>query len=145
MGGTNWQFSGERMYQHIIYMSYSTAIKTILLTTVIMLVLDAIYLTATSKIMIPQIMKIQNAPVQFRILGAILCYICLVGGLYYFILREHRPIFDAFLLGIVIYGVYEFTNYAILKRWKWEIVVMDTIWGGILMALTTWVVYNIVR
>jgi uncharacterized membrane protein len=126
-------------------MSYSTAIKTVLLTTVIMLVLDAIYLTTTSKIMIPQIMKIQNAPVQFRILGAILCYICLVGGLYYFILREHRPIFDAFLFGIVIYGVYEFTNYAILKRWKWEVVVMDTIWGGILMALTTWVVYSIVR
>ena len=126
-------------------MLYSTAIKTISLTTIIMLVLDTIYLTATSKIMIPQITKIQNAPVQFRILGAILCYICLVGGLYYFILREHRHIFDAFLFGIVIYGVYEFTNYAILKQWKWEVVVMDTLWGGILMALTAWAVYKIVR
>ena len=126
-------------------MNNSTEIKTVALATIIMLVLDAIYLTATSKIMVPQITKIQNAPVQFRLLGAILCYICLVGGIYYFILREHRPIFDAFLLGIVIYGVYEFTNYAILKQWKWEIVVMDTLWGGILMALTTFFVYKIMR
>lgn len=126
-------------------MNNSTEIKTVMLATIIMLVLDAIYLTSTSTIMVPQIMKIQNAPVQFRLLGAILCYICLVGGIYYFILREHRPIFDAFLLGIVIYGVYEFTNYAILKQWKWEIVVMDTLWGGILMALTTFFVYKIMR
>jgi uncharacterized membrane protein len=120
-------------------------IKTVGLATIIILVLDAIYLTSTSAILVPQITKIQNAPVQFRLLGAILCYICLVGGIYYFILREHRPIFDAFLLGIVIYGVYEFTNYAILKQWKWEIVVMDTLWGGILMALTTFFVYKIMR
>ena len=126
-------------------MNNSTEIKTVALATIIMLVLDAIYLTSTSTIMVPQITKIQNAPVQFRLLGAILCYICLVGGIYYFILREHRPIFDAFLLGIVIYGVYEFTNYAILHQWKWEIVVMDTLWGGILMALTTFFVYKIMR
>jgi len=110
-----------------------------------MLGLDAIYLTATQKIMTNQITAIQHAPVQFRILGAVVCYICLIGGLYYFILREHRSIFGAFLFGIVIYGVYESTNYAILKRWKWEIMVMDTIWGGVLMALTAGGVYNIMR
>ena len=110
-----------------------------------MLGLDAIYLTATQKIMTNQITAIQHAPVQFRIIGAVVCYICLIGGLYYFILREHRSIFSAFLFGIVIYGVYESTNYAILKRWKWEIMVMDTIWGGVLMALTAGGVYNIMR
>ena len=110
-----------------------------------MLLLDAIYLTTTSTIMVKQITAIQHAPVQFRIFGAIVCYICLIGGLYYFILREHRPIFDAFLFGIVIYGVYESTNYAILKKWKWEIFAMDTMWGGILMALTTWLLYQVMN
>lgn len=126
-------------------MNTEIMIKTLVLTAIIMLGLDAIYLTATQKIMLNQITAIQHAPVQFRILGAVVCYICLIGGLYYFILRERRSIFSAFLFGIVIYGVYESTNYAILKRWKWEIMVMDTIWGGILMALTTWGIYKIMR
>ncbi len=121
------------------------AIKTTALAAICMLLLDAIYLTSMNKVLINQMNDIQHAPVQFRILGAILCYICLIGGLYYFILREHRPIFDAFLFGIVIYGVYETTNYAVFKNWKWEIVVMDTLWGGILMSLTTFFVYKIMQ
>ena len=48
---------------------------------------------------------------------------------------------DAFLLGIVIYGVYESTNYAILKNWNIKAVALDTLWGGILFALTTKVTY----
>ena len=111
----------------------------------IILFLDSIYLSVFKNYFKNQIEAVQKSPFNMKFSGAILCYICLVGGIYYFILREHRPIFDAFLLGIVIYGVYEFTNYAILKQWKWEIVVMDTLWGGILMALTTFFVYKIMR
>ena len=48
----------------------------------------------------------------------------------------------AFLLGLVIYGVYEGTNYAIIDGWKPWAVALDTIWGGILFALTTWILYK---
>jgi uncharacterized membrane protein len=79
-----------------------------------------------------------------RILGAIICYILLIFGLYYFILKDHRSILDATLFGIVIYGVYESTNYATLKNWTLKILLIDTLWGGVLMGLTTYLTYKIV-
>jgi uncharacterized membrane protein len=48
------------------------------------------------------------------------------------------------MLGMVIYGVYETTTYAILQKWRLETVVKDTLWGGILFYLTTFLTYKIV-
>jgi len=50
---------------------------------------------------------------------------------------------DAFLLGLTIYAVYELTSMALLKKWSWLTVIMDTTWGGILFGLTTYLVYLI--
>ena len=116
-------------------------IKTLGLTGLVMLGLDAIYLSAMRDMFEIQIAAVQRVALQFRPLGAVICYILLITGLYYFILRTRRPIFDAFFLGIVIYGVYESTTYALLKQWKLKTMIMDTLWGGILFALTTGIVY----
>ena len=115
--------------------------KTVAFSGIILLLLDAIYLYAIKKMFETQITSIQREPMRVRAFGAVVCYILLIGGLYHFILKTHRPIWDAFFFGIVIYGVYESTNYALFKQWKWEIMFMDTLWGGILMALTTFAVY----
>jgi uncharacterized membrane protein len=116
-------------------------IKTLILTGLVMLGLDAIYLSAMRDMFEIQIAAVQRVALQFRPLGAVICYILLITGLYYFILQDRRPIFDAFFLGIVIYGVYESTTYALLKQWKIKTMIMDTLWGGILFALTTGIVY----
>jgi len=47
-------------------------------------------------------------------------------------------------LGIVIYGVYETTNYALLKDLSILTVIIDTLWGGLLFASTTYLV-NLLR
>jgi len=119
-------------------------IKNIAAITVVLLALDFMYITTTRNMFEIQIADVQRVALQLRPLGAVLCYLLLVIGLYYFIVREHRPVFDAFLLGLVIYGVYETTSYALLKKWKWNIVLMDTLWGGILFALTTSITYKVV-
>jgi uncharacterized membrane protein len=122
----------------------SKIIKNIATITVVLLALDFMYITTTRNMFEIQIADVQRVALQVRPLGAVLCYLLLVIGLYYFIIREHRPVFDAFLLGLVIYGVYETTSYALLKKWKWNIVLMDTLWGGILFALTTFITYKVV-
>jgi uncharacterized membrane protein len=122
----------------------SKIIKNIATITVILLALDFIYISVIRNMFEIQIADVQRVALQIRPLGGILCYILLVFGLYYFIVREHRPVFDAFLLGLVIYGVYETTSYALLKKWRWNIVLMDTLWGGVLFALTTFITYKVV-
>ena len=120
-------------------------LKNIAAITVVILALDFMYISATRNMFEIQIADVQRVALQMRPLGGILCYLLLVIGLYYFIVREHRTVFDAFLLGLVIYGVYESTSYALLKKWKWNIVLMDTLWGGVLFALTTFITYKVVK
>jgi uncharacterized membrane protein len=119
--------------------------KEILISSVALLGLDAIYISFTKSLWDIQIASVQRVSMQVRILGAIVCYVLLIGGLYFFILRTHRPVMEAFLMGLLIYGVYDSTNYATLKKWDWKMAVMDTLWGATLFALTTMIVYRMVK
>lgn len=120
-------------------------IKEIVLTGIVLLLLDAAYITLTKSAWDVQVASIQRVSMQIRVLGAIVCYTLLILGLYYFILRTRRSPLDAFLLGLLVYGVFDSTNYAMFKKWDWKIAVMDTLWGGAVFAMTTIVVYAILR
>ena len=119
-------------------------IKQVIISGIIMLLLDSVYLSIFSKFFNNIVNSIQNSKIKFRILGAVLCYIFLIFGLNYFIIDQKKPLLDAFLLGIVIYGVYETTNYALFKNWSIFTVIIDTLWGGLLFAFTTYIV-NMLR
>jgi uncharacterized membrane protein len=100
----------------------------------IVFILDAVFLYSTSSFVIPLYQKIQNAPVTVRYYSAVLCYLLMVSGLYYFIIRENRTIWDAFLLGVFVYGVYDLTVLSVFSKYTLEIALMDIVWGGILFA-----------
>ena len=116
-------------------------VKKILISAIIMLALDFIYITTILQKFQDQIITVQRVVMQFKPLGAVICYILLILGLYYFILRNKRPVYEAFFFGLVIYGVYDSTNYATLKKWSPSLAIMDTLWGGVLMASTTYLTY----
>ena len=61
---------------------------------------------------------------------------------YNFIISKNRSPLDAFLLGLVIYAVYDSTNYTIFKQWSPMLAVTDSLWGGILFAITTYITYQ---
>jgi uncharacterized membrane protein len=90
-----------------------------------------------------QVQLVQGSPLKVNLLGAIICYIFLITGLNYFIIKPNRSIKDAFLFGLVIYAVYETTNLALFIKWSWLTVIMDSLWGGVLFALTTLIVTKI--
>jgi uncharacterized membrane protein len=87
---------------------------------------------------------VQGSEIKVNLLGVALCYIFLIIGINYFIIKPRKSVQDAFLLGLIIYGVYETTNYALFKNWSIVTVIMDTLWGGVLFALTTYLV-NLLR
>mgnify|MGYP001449838569 FL=1 len=117
-------------------------INILLFSALILLALDFIYLNKTKSIFEKQVFKIQHIIMNVKLFPAILCYILLVIGLNYFILQKQGTILEAFLLGFIIYGVFDSTNLAIFQKYNWNVAIMDTVWGGILFALTTWIVYT---
>ncbi len=116
-------------------------LKNLLISGAVMLGLDFIYLSTFSNFFNKLVKSIQGTPIKFKMAGALLCYILLILGLNYFIIDPKKSLLDAFLLGILIYGVYETTSYAILDKWNMQAVALDTLWGGVLFALTTKATY----
>lgn len=117
--------------------------QLLFLTLIVFLSLDFAFLYVMSSMFNKQIIAVQGSPVVFNAYATILCYIALIFGIYYFIIREKKSILDAFLLGIVIYAVYETTTLALLKNWAYKTAIIDTMWGGTLFALTTFIVYKL--
>ena len=115
-----------------------------LISAIVLISIDFIYLNGMKGYLDKQILSVQGSQTKMNYLGAALCYIFLVVGINYFIIKPKKSVSDAFLLGIVIYGVYETTNYASLKNWSIFTVIIDTLWGGTLFGLTTYII-NILR
>ena len=94
--------------------------------------LDLVFFWVNQTLLQKTIRNVQGKPVNVRILGALLCYIALTAILY--ATRKFTYI-QTFLLGMGIYAVYEGTNYAIFQSWPLQMVILDTLWGGILFVL----------
>ena len=73
---------------------------------------------------------------EFRIPSAVLCYVFIIFSIYYFGFVLNIGLLNMFILGVIIYGIYELTNHATIKNWPLFMVIVDTLWGGILYSLS---------
>jgi uncharacterized membrane protein len=120
--------------------------KKVIVSGIIMLLLDSVYLTTFSNFYNNLIKSIQGEKIKFNKVGALFAYLFLIYGINYFILNQPKTtLTDAFILGVIIYGVYETTNYAIIKKWSPYAIVLDTVWGGILYTLVTYFTRKLIR
>jgi uncharacterized membrane protein len=135
-------------------------ITDIIVVALIILALDAVFLTLAKDLFARQVMLVQGTAMKVNIPSAAVCYALIVLGLYYFVLRHiivpnatsaaasiqtmklEDGIRAAFFLGILVYGVYETTTLAILKNWSPMTAVIDTTWGGTLFALSAYLFYK---
>ena len=114
-----------------------------LISAIVFITIDSIYLNIMKGYFQKQVQSVQNSALQINFLGAAICYVFLIIGINYFIIKPRKSVKEAFLLGLVIYGVYETTNYALFKNWSIITAILDTLWGGILFAITTYIVNNL--
>ena len=94
---------------------------------------------------VPELMREQP-----KLAAAAVFYIFYVSGVYWFgTLAGLRAgsaltaIFAGTFLGFLAYSTYEFTNYSTLKGWSIQMVILDTLWGGVLGGLTAAVGYYV--
>jgi uncharacterized membrane protein len=76
--------------------------------------------------------------------AAILVYLLIPAGVVLFVrplLGETATLWQTFgwgaIFGLVLYGVYDLTNLAILDKWTLRMTVADIIWGGVLCGTTS--------
>lgn len=96
---------------------------------------DMIFFRVNKTFLNKTIHSVQNRTLTLKYPGALLCYLALTLILYNAMKLNYTQTFG---LGVGIYAVYEGTNYAIFDHWPLKMVVLDTLWGGILFVLVKW-------
>ncbi len=80
--------------------------------------------------------------------AAALVYVCIAIGIVYFVVPRAQgdyviAVSAGIVLGLVTYGIYDFTNYSLLANWPWKITCIDFIWGMFLCGssslFVTWI------
>ena len=120
--------------------------KSFLIAMVLILILDVTWIG----FLIQGLYKEQLSPMlRFKADGnldpilwpALMVYLLLPLGIWAFVLPKGHPEESlllvagwGFLLGLIIYGVYDFTNYSLLKDWTLKITLVDWVWGGVLCS-----------
>ena len=112
----------------------------------IFFIIDAIYLSTFGKKFAIMVKMIQGEKIKMnysKYISAVICYILLIFSLNYYVLSEEKSLLNAFLLGVIIYGVFDSTNYVIFNEYNATIGLIDSLWGGILFTITTFIFYKI--
>ncbi|MFN3577270.1 MAG: DUF2177 family protein [Tabrizicola sp.] len=120
-----------------------------LATAIVFLILDAIMLTLVMKPLFTRhIGPLLAEPI--RLAPAALFYLAYVAGLVHLVslpaLKNGAPVvLPALIIGLMAYGTYEFTSWAVMRDWHWQMVVTDVAWGGTLTAFSAWAGVTITR
>ena len=112
-----------------------------LLVSLMLLLLDIPWLLWTSESSATVIKGIQGSALKFRPESALIVY----PAMGYLLLRS-RSMGEAFLIGLTAYLIYDFTNYATLTNFPLWFAVRDSLYGGLLFAVSYYIAkqYNFV-
>jgi uncharacterized membrane protein len=80
---------------------------------------------------------------RFNIYAGLFVYVLLAVGIYFLVLGNmfSNGYFSTFLVGaffgLIVYGIYDFTNYSTLKNWSLKLSFVDWGWGGFVCAISS--------
>lgn len=123
------------------------------LFVIIYLLVDIAYVMLSTPVYQKVIKAIQGHPTNqpFGLLAGALAYSIMGAAWLFFapsmiatlqksyrVSRVAAGAITGFMLGLTIYGVFNFTNHAMFDKWSWPIIARDMAWGiSWLTALTT--------
>ena len=120
-------------------MTLARYLRVFITTLPIFLVVDAIWLVGIARKFYDQQLAGFERTVRWP--PAILVYVLLVAGVVLFTVPlAGGSVGRAFLygaaLGLVAYGTYDLTNYALFKQWPLAMTIADMLWGGAVQGFT---------
>ena len=79
----------------------------LILTGIIIFIIDILFITYIfSHEYKPLIKSVQKSTMEVNYISALMTYLIMICGLYYFIIKDRRSILDAVILGMFVYGVF---------------------------------------
>lgn len=107
----------------------------------LLLLLDAVYISTFNGFLNKLFKRVQGGrKLSVKYGGFIATYLLMTSIVYYFGIIKKFTLSEMILLGISIFGVYDLTNYTTFIDWNLKMVVLDTLWGGVLFASITYLI-----
>jgi uncharacterized membrane protein len=84
-----------------------------------------------------------NINIKSMFIPALIVYILLALGITLFVLplTDNLNFLITFLygafFGLIVYGVYDLTNYIIITNYTWRLALIDIIWGSVISGIAT--------
>ena len=128
-------------------------IKLAALGAVAFMVLDGVWLGVLMKNFyrdqLAPIVRLADGGIAPNWPAAFVVYALLGAGIALFVVPRASTVSSAAaygaLFGLVVYGVYDFTNYSTLRQWPFVVVLADVAWGAVASAACASVVRLLTR
>jgi uncharacterized membrane protein len=126
-----------------------------IITIIFILFIDFIWIFSNSKNYNSLVEKVQKTPLSINYIGAFLSYIIFICGLFFFSiplieikLKENKNLLILSLfygggLGLLLYGMFNATNYGIFTNYNYKIALLDTFWGFIIFTISSYLFISI--
>ena len=111
---------------------------SLLLITLMLIILDFVWFSfSLESIYKPTFEMVQGSPLEMRVAGGIIAWFLIAVGIRYLIKPADytSAATSGALLGLVVYGVYNATNYATFKNYPASTAFADTAWGMFVCAV----------
>ena len=127
---------------------YLITIGKFIIGILMFIIIDIFYLKSVSKYFTNMTKNIRLRR-HYLIIPIFFIYLILFSTLHHFVLKNINfdkitnyayilpQLLNSFFLGFSIYSIYELTNYALFKNWTFHMVILDSIWGGILCTIVS--------
>src|SRR4051812_42187065 len=117
-------------------------LKLAALGAVVFMVLDAVWLGVVMKdfyrTQLAPVVRLADGAIAPNWPAAVAVYVLLGTGIALFVVPRAPtlPLAAAYgaLFGLVVYGVYDFTNYSTLRQWPLTLALADLSWGAVASA-----------
>jgi len=131
--------------------------KSLITSLIVFILLDYLWYGVIYKAKYNEIItKIQAVDLEYRYSSSLIVYLIMSLSIIIWVIPKIKEIPDKSdkeilkasikyggLMGITIYGVYNFSNYAVFRHWSLETGLVDTLWGGFLTSIVTYIIYAI--
>jgi len=117
-------------------------LKLAAMGAVAFMVLDGIWLGVLMKNFyreqLAPIVRLSDGGIAPNWSAALIVYVLLGTGIALFVIPRAPTVASAAgygaLFGLVVYGVYDFTNYSTLRQWPFVLTLADAAWGSVATA-----------
>lgn len=129
-------------------------LQTLLLPLVLFIFFDFLWLGIVMKdfnmVQLNEIGRIENGIFQMNYAAAVLTYLLMALAVPLYVLPQLKKedsvlkvFFCGAILGLIIYGVFDLTNLAILKNYPVAFIPPDMAWGAFVFGLVTVITYKV--